>query len=463
MLDYHSGGFMAICGVKFRAYPTKEQQKILSEWIGCARVIYNCKVAQDQRNYQEYKQTGVKSPVDQAYSHFKTPDKEWLKNCPSQILRNSSSNWYVAKQRFFKGLAKNPRKKKKGDRDTVLLTNELFSFKDKVNSDGVISKALYIGTKTHPVGILNFTAHKEFGNPQQIVIGKKNGQWSVSFCYETEQELKTEQELLSHYSLYDEKSLTEVTVGIDRGVAIPFKTNKESQFDFDNNTKKSLSKKHLKLKKHQKRLHRQKNGSNSRNKTKRKIGKLHQKMASIRHDFCHKVSNELALSSSKIFAVEDLKLKNMTKARKPKIDENGNYLPNKRAAKAGLNRELLSKGLAKTIDFLEYKAKKYGKLVVKVSPQYSSQECANCGHTHQDNRKTQAEFVCLSCGNHDNADNNAAKVIAKRGVQFLLSKPKAATRTRLGTSRSKVGRGICKTKLEKSDSQIPMTPEALAL
>ncbi|KAB8027173.1 zinc ribbon domain-containing protein, partial [Fluviispira multicolorata] len=85
--------------------------------------------------------------------------------------------------------------------------------------------------------------------------------------------------------------------------------------------------------------------------------------------------------------------------------------PNMRKAKAGLNRELLSKGLAKTIEFLEYKAKKYGKLVVKVSPHYSSQECANCGHTHADNRKTQDNFLCLLCGNHDNADINAAKII----------------------------------------------------
>lgn len=40
---------MAICGVKFSAYPTKEQKKILSEWIGCSRVIYNCKVEEDYR------------------------------------------------------------------------------------------------------------------------------------------------------------------------------------------------------------------------------------------------------------------------------------------------------------------------------------------------------------------------------------------------------------------------------
>ncbi|RDB35051.1 MAG: transposase, partial [Spirobacillus cienkowskii] len=46
---------MANCGVKFRAYPTAEQAHTLSQWIGCARVIYNCKVSEDNQNYNIFK------------------------------------------------------------------------------------------------------------------------------------------------------------------------------------------------------------------------------------------------------------------------------------------------------------------------------------------------------------------------------------------------------------------------
>ncbi|MBX9702596.1 MAG: transposase [Silvanigrellaceae bacterium] len=91
--------------------------------------------------------------------------------------------------------------------------------------------------------------------------------------------------------------------------------------------------------------------------------------------------------------MEDLNLKNMTKAPKPKQNEKGEYLPNKRKVKSGLNRELLSKGLAKTINILEYKARKLGRLVVKVTPAYSSQECAKCTHTDPDNRKSSEYFT----------------------------------------------------------------------
>jgi putative transposase len=245
----------------------------------------------------------------------------------------------------------------------------------------------------------------------------------------------------------------------------------DATHDFDSQTKSNLQKKQRRLKKYQKRLARQKLSSNTRNKTKQKIGKLHTKITNIRHDFCHKTSHALANSGSSVFAVEDLKLKNMTRAPQPKKDETGNFIPNGAKAKAGLNRELLSKGLAKTISLLEYKARRKGKLVVKVSPHHSSQECALCGHIHPGNRKTQSAFLCLSCGNHDNADLNAAKVIAKRGVIFILSKPQAKTNlsgvalakseTRLGINRSKAKRGASKPQKEEIlDVHVPMTLEA---
>ncbi len=53
---------------------------------------------------------------------------------------------------------------------------------------------------------------------------------------------------------------------------------------------------------------------------------------------------------------------------------------------------------------------------------YSSQECAACGHVSADNRPTsQAVFLCVACGNKDNADDNAAKVLKKRTMANLAS------------------------------------------
>ena len=442
---------MAICGVKFRAYPTIEQSRKLAQWIGCSRVIYNCKVDEDLENYKQFKDTGQNTPVNQAFSHFKTQDRIWLKECPSQILRNSTVNWYTAKQRFFKKLAQNPTKKRKGQRDSVLLTNELFTFKKEDDSTNSTRLKLFIGTKTNSLGFLKFIAHREFSIPKQVVISRKNNHWFVSFCYEVDGPTeRSEEELLEEYSSFSEDSLKKITIGIDRGIVKPFQLSNDQSYDFDSRTKNNFLKKQRRLKRYQRRLSRQKLQSNTRKKTKKKIGKLHTNIANIRHDFCHKVSHSVVNSEDMVIAVEDLKLKNMTKKPKAKKDEQGKFIANGARAKAGLNRALLSKGLGKTISLMEYKARKKEKLIIKVTSAYSSQECAVCGHIHPDNRKTQSEFLCLFCGNYDNADLNAAKVVAIRAIKFLMSKPKAKAKTRLGISRSKVRRGTCKTPVEET-------------
>jgi putative transposase len=102
----------------------------------------------------------------------------------------------------------------------------------------------------------------------------------------------------------------------------------------------------------------------------------------------------------------------MTAKAKPKQDEQGRWIKNGAAAKSGLNKSILASTWGQTKTYLQYKARRQGKLVIEVPPFYSSQECAACGHIHQDNRLSQSEFVCLSCGNSDHADHNAAKVIA---------------------------------------------------
>jgi len=455
---------MAMQGVKFRAYPTREQAKALSRWIGCARVIYNCKVKEDKQNRKAFVLNGEKIKPNQAYSHFKTGENEWIKDCPAVILRNSCNNWYTAKERYFKKLAGQPTEHKKGQRDSILLTSEIFDLTDHVDENGVIKKRLLIGGKKFNIGELKFIDNQSYGNPKQIVISRKAYKWYVSFCYDNGIEQKSEENLLKEFSTFDDAYLSQITMGIDRGVAIPFQCNDGTSFGFSDRSKVVIKKKEARLKRYQRMLSRQVKTSKRRKKTRLKISLLHNSIYNIRNDFCHKTSHALVNSDAKIFAIEDLKLSKMTRRPKPKKDANGKFLPNKAKAKSGLNKGLLSYGLAKTVDFLKYKALKNNKIVIKVKPHYSSQECANCGHICADNRQTQANFVCLSCGNHDNADLNAAKVIKKRGVLEILSKPKAKTKTRLGTSRSKAKRGGSKTGVEEIlNSQLPVTLEARPL
>jgi putative transposase len=72
--------------------------------------------------------------------------------------------------------------------------------------------------------------------------------------------------------------------------------------------------------------------------------------------------------------------------------------------------------------FLAYKARLAGVLLVAVDPRNTSRECAECGHTSKDNRKTQAQFVCGACGHRSHADINAARNIQCRAIRKLAER-----------------------------------------
>ena len=69
--------------------------------------------------------------------------------------------------------------------------------------------------------------------------------------------------------------------------------------------------------------------------------------------------------------------------------------------------------------FLTYKAILAGVPIVSVDPRNTSRTCNVCGHCEKKNRKSQSEFLCRSCGHSVNADFNAARNIAARGVVNL--------------------------------------------
>src|SRR5512143_2082202 len=155
---------------------------------------------------------------------------------------------------------------------------------------------------------------------------------------------------------------------------------------------------------------RREKGSNRQRRTAQKIAGCHVYAANIRHDFAHKASRKIVDSEAEVFVFEDLKVKNITRAPKPK----------KSGRKAGLNKSIIESACGKVRQFTAYKAIKANKLVIAVPSNGTSQECSKCSHTHPDNRISQSLFVCQDCGFTENADYNASLVIKKAGIRMLL-------------------------------------------
>ncbi len=455
-------GVFMLNGYKFRLYPTPEQQQILLQWIGCQRLIYNAKVQED-RYFRRFARrmvgtAGEPIPVDQQYSQFITDKTPFLKQVPSQILRNGAVKFRQAYSRFFQKLGGRPKLKKKSGRQSVWITKELFTFTPHIDpkTGDIRSYQLTLGTDKFPVGTISYVAHRAHAIPASIHIAVEGGHWWLSFAAddsgvtlpENTVDAATEQiaEDLRHCS---DEQLAERTLGGDRGVAKPLMTSDGQVFDLEPVHKTRIHKHRRRKKRWQRKAARRTKGSKNQKKAYRKVARYQQYEKNVRQNYAHQTSHALVVNDDyDLYVFEALAIQNMTKHPKAKTDAQGRFLPNKAAAKAGLNRAILSSAWGQVVSFTTYKALRQGKLVITVPPAYSSQECAVCTFTSPDNRRTQAEFVCQRCGHTDNADHNAAVVIAKRGIQKLLSgdpltKSHKTTRIfrKLGPERSEVTPG----------------------
>jgi putative transposase len=75
---------------------------------------------------------------------------------------------------------------------------------------------------------------------------------------------------------------------------------------------------------------------------------------------------------------------------------------------------------------IAYKAQHSGIPVVLVDPRNTSRTCAACGYCDKANRRSQADFLCGSCGHAAPADHNAALNIRARAVVMRPMVPDAS-------------------------------------
>jgi putative transposase len=139
-------------------------------------------------------------------------------------------------------------------------------------------------------------------------------------------------------------------------------------------------------------------GSTRYQKTCDQIRKLEEKVKNCRKDYLHKVSKELVLKFDTI-VIEDLNITSMM--------ENDHIY--------SLIKKYMSDASWGMLGFmLQYKCDKYGKRLIKVGPEYTSQECSECGNI-QKKELSERKHSCEKCGCKMDRDLNAAINIRNRG------------------------------------------------
>ncbi len=366
---------------KVRLYPNKEQRAMISSQIGGARYVYNRALALRKYAYTRF---GIKIGKFTLINHItklKKRDKtSWLKEIDSQALQQSVANMDKAYQHFFKGGGYPKFKSRHHPRQS-------YQYPQRVKIEGnkvFLSKVGWVRCK----GL-----RKEFvGKIKTVTVSYEAYQYHASILVDS----KGQEVVINHNSQ---------AVGIDVGVSLVVA---------DSNGKRvkplDLVRELSKLRTKAQQLSRKKRNSNNRAKAKAKLAKQDLRVANMRKDFLHRLSK--SYSENQTVVVEDLKIKNMTKATKGTVEK-----PVKNAsAKRGLNRAITQQSWGLFFELLDYKLSERGGRLIKVDPKFTSQTCHECGHISKENRRSQDKFVCTSCGHTANADINAAKNILARGI-----------------------------------------------
>ncbi len=151
-----------------------------------------------------------------------------------------------------------------------------------------------------------------------------------------------------------------------------------------------------KLKRLNRKLARQKKGSNNYTKTRTQLTNLHAKIAAIRADAIHKLTTRLTKTHG-VVVIEDLNVAGMKK---------------------GGSKHMRDAALGKFQTQMTYKADWYNCQLIKADRWFpSTKTCSVCDHVGSPGR--QRQWTCQNCHTHHDRDENAAVNLARYGQKLL--------------------------------------------
>lgn len=351
--------------VQVRLYPTAGQQIVLAQTFGCARWWYNYALNKSIETYQETGKGLGRSALNALLPDLKK-EYAWLGECYSQVLQATTLNLTQAYKNFFEGRASFPKFKSKKGKQSI-------QYPQNVKVLGGIVKI------PGSVGEVKAKIHRPIeGKIKTVTVSKTPaGKYFASILTEAE----------DSNAISSEGAI----LGIDLGVKDFCVVHDGSTVSKYSNPK-HFAKHEENLKRKQKRLARKIKGSNSRNKYRKVVAKVYERVSNSRQDFLHKVSYRL-VNKSQVVVVENLYVKGMVR--------NHNLASSISDCSWGM-----------FVNFLSYKLERKGGKLVEIDRWFpSSKLCSNCFYQVSEMPLDVREWTCPHCLTHHDRDDNASSTL----------------------------------------------------
>jgi putative transposase len=357
--------------LRYRFYPTPEQESLLRRTMGCVRLVYNRALsARTEAWYERREQIDYVQTSALLTGWKKQEDLQFLNEVSCVPLQQGLRHLQKAFTNFFAGRAKYPNFKKKRNGGSAEFTKSAFRWKDG---------QVWLAKCAETLPIRWSRLLPERCEPSTITIKlDPRGRWHIS--------------LLVNNPDIQPLPACKNSVGLDVGVSSLLTTSEGEKVA----NPRHFNRLHKKLRQVQKELSRKQKGSNNRSKARFKVAQIQGKIVDSRKDFLHKLTSQLVRENQTI-AVEDLAVKNMVKNPK-------------------LARSISDAAWGELVRQLDYKCQWYGRTLVKIDRWFpSSKRCGYCGHIIEKLSLSVREWTCPKCNTTHDRDINAARNILAVG------------------------------------------------
>jgi putative transposase len=361
-------------GYRYRLYPTPEQEQRLQQFAGVCRFIYNLALEQRDKQWTYYRDNGTPLTFNQQSKELTQlrAEVDWIGEVPQSCEEAALHDLNTAYQRFFDGLGKYPRYRRRGEDDSI-------RFRGRECGTRAVSDR-WSEVRVPKLGWLRYRDTRALpADAKTVTFGLDALGWHVTFAVEVEAAART----------------ASGNVGIDRGVANTLALSTGELYSLPD-----VSRLLRRRESAQRTVARRVKGSKRREKAKQRARAIGAKIARIRLDWHHKATTRIANQYGTV-VIEDLNVVGMTA---------------KGRGKRGLNRSISHQAWGTFDRLLGYKLAERGGTLVRINPAFTSQECSCCGVIDKASRESQAVFACQHCGFTAHADINAANVILRRST-----------------------------------------------